>query len=51
MPRLDGIALLKLIRQDNRLKSMPVMIVSYKDRAEDRRNGMEAGADHYLTKS
>jgi two-component system, chemotaxis family, sensor histidine kinase and response regulator WspE len=51
MPRLDGIELLKLIRQDNRLKSLPVMIVSYKDRPEDRSRGMDAGADYYLTKA
>jgi two-component system sensor histidine kinase and response regulator WspE len=51
MPRLDGIELLKLIRNDSRLKSLPVMIVSYKDRQEDRNRGMEAGADYYLTKA
>lgn len=51
MPRLDGIALTRLIRQDSRLESLPVMIVSYKDRAEDRLRGLEAGADYYLTKS
>jgi two-component system sensor histidine kinase and response regulator WspE len=26
------------------------MMVSYKDREEDRMRGMEAGADYYLTK-
>ena len=26
------------------------MIVSYKDREEDRRRGLDAGADYYLTK-
>jgi two-component system sensor histidine kinase and response regulator WspE len=51
MPRLNGIELLKLIRLDHRLKSVPVMIVSYKDRPEDRTMGMEAGADYYLTKA
>jgi two-component system sensor histidine kinase and response regulator WspE len=51
MPRLDGIELLKLIRQDSRFKTLPVMIVSYKDRPEDRSRGMEAGADYYLTKA
>ena len=51
MPRLDGIELLKLVRADNRLKSLPVMIVSYKDRPEDRSRGMEAGADYYLPKA
>ncbi len=51
MPRLDGIELLKLVRQDARLKSLPVMVVSYKDREEDRNRGLEAGADYYLTKA
>jgi len=50
MPRLDGIELATLIKQDAQLKSLPVMIVSYKDREEDRMRGLEAGADYYLTK-
>jgi two-component system sensor histidine kinase and response regulator WspE len=51
MPRLDGIGLVTRIRADDRLASLPVVIVSYKDREEDRLRGLEAGADHYLTKS
>jgi two-component system sensor histidine kinase and response regulator WspE len=51
MPRLDGIELVTLIRRDPDLRSLPVMIVSYKDREEDRRRGLEAGADYYLAKS
>ena len=39
------------MRRDTRLQSLPVVVVSYKDRDEDRRRGMEAGADHYLAKS
>jgi two-component system sensor histidine kinase and response regulator WspE len=50
MPRMDGIELVGLVRQDPRLHRLPVMIVSYKDRPEDRARGMEAGADYYLTK-
>ncbi len=50
MPRMDGIELATLIKGDARLKSTPVMIVSYKDREEDRMRGLEAGADYYLTK-
>jgi two-component system sensor histidine kinase and response regulator WspE len=50
MPRLDGIGLLGRIRQDPRLQRLPVMIVSYKDRPEDRARGLEAGADYYLAK-
>ena len=50
MPRIDGIELVALIKKDPKLKSLPVMIVSYKDREEDRQRGLEAGADYYLTK-
>ncbi len=50
MPRLDGIELVTLIRKDARLKSLPLMIVSYKDREQDRQRGLDAGADYYLTK-
>jgi two-component system, chemotaxis family, sensor histidine kinase and response regulator WspE len=50
MPRMDGIELAALIKKDPRLKSLPVLIVSYKDREEDRMRGLEAGADYYLTK-
>lgn len=50
MPRMDGIELVRLMKADERLKSRPVMIVSYKDREEDRRRGLDAGADYYLTK-
>ncbi|KWE56927.1 hybrid sensor histidine kinase/response regulator [Burkholderia ubonensis] len=51
MPRMDGIELVTLIRRDAALKALPVMIVSYKDREEDRRRGLDAGADYYLAKS
>ncbi|MGP5448548.1 hybrid sensor histidine kinase/response regulator [Pseudomonas helleri] len=51
MPRMDGIELVTLLRRDNRLQSMPVMVVSYKDREEDRRRGLDAGADYYLAKA
>ncbi|MFC0131625.1 hybrid sensor histidine kinase/response regulator [Massilia eurypsychrophila] len=50
MPRMDGVELVSLIRKDPRLHKLPVMIVSYKDRPEDRARGMAAGADYYLTK-
>ncbi|MDP9933091.1 hybrid sensor histidine kinase/response regulator [Variovorax paradoxus] len=50
MPRMDGIELVALVKKNPNLKSLPVMIMSYKDRAEDHRRGLEAGADHYLTK-
>jgi two-component system sensor histidine kinase and response regulator WspE len=51
MPRMDGIELVRRIRSEPRLERLPVMIVSYKDREEDRLRGLEAGANAYLTKS
>jgi len=50
MPRLDGIELVERIRQSPTLAELPVMIVSYKDREEDRIRGLNAGADYYLAK-
>jgi two-component system sensor histidine kinase and response regulator WspE len=51
MPRMDGIQLVQHIKNDLRLKAIPVVIVSYKDREEDRIKGLDAGANAYLTKS
>jgi two-component system sensor histidine kinase and response regulator WspE len=51
MPRMNGIELVKQMRNHPRLHSTPVIIVSYRDREEDRIQGLEAGADYYLTKS
>ncbi len=51
MPRMTGLELVARIRADSRLQKMPVIIVSYKDREEDRLKGLEAGADRYMTKS
>ena len=51
MPRMDGIELVGLVRRDAQLQTLPVVVVSYKDREEDRRRGLDAGADHYLAKS
>ncbi len=50
MPRMNGTELVRTIKSDHRLGTLPVMIVSYKDREEDRTRGLNAGADYYLTK-
>jgi two-component system sensor histidine kinase and response regulator WspE len=51
MPRMNGIELIQQIRSNSRLHSLPIIIMSYRDREEDRLQGLEAGADYYLTKS
>lgn len=50
MPRMNGIELVKKIKQHPQYRALPVMIVSYKDSEEDRLRGLEAGANYYLTK-
>jgi two-component system sensor histidine kinase and response regulator WspE len=51
MPRLNGFQFLELIKKDLHLKSIPVIIVSYKDRKEDHDHGYSLGANAYLTKN
>ncbi len=51
MPRMNGLDLIRAVRAHASLREIPIIIVSYKDRGEDRLSGLEAGANHYLIKS
>lgn len=51
MPRMNGLELLKAVRQNDSVRHLPLIIVSYKDREEDRLRGLDLGANYYLTKS
>ena len=50
MPKLDGFGLLRELRADEGLKSIPVILLSARAGEESRVEGMEAGADDYLIK-
>lgn len=50
MPRMDGVEMIAQMRQNPMMKAMPVMVISYKDRDEDRMRALRAGANAYLTK-
>jgi PAS domain S-box-containing protein len=50
MPRLDGFALLAAIRRDESLRSVPMVLLSARAGEEARIEGLDAGADDYLTK-
>jgi two-component system sensor histidine kinase and response regulator WspE len=50
MPRMSGLQLVAAVRADPKLRDLPVVIVSYKEREEDRVRGLEVGANCYLTK-
>ena len=51
MPRMDGIALCQAIRASRRLAELPVVLMTSLHSEADRRRGLDAGADAYLTKS
>jgi two-component system chemotaxis sensor kinase CheA len=50
MPGMDGIELLRAIRADSERSSLPVVMVTSRGGEEDRRRGLEAGADAYIVK-
>jgi PAS domain S-box-containing protein len=50
MPRLDGFAMLRVLRDDPVLRETPVLLLSARAGEEARLGGLESGADDYLTK-
>ena len=50
MPGLDGFEVCRRIKADPANASLPVVLLTARDRAEDQRAGEEAGCDAYLTK-
>ena len=50
MPHMDGLQLVAAIRADAHYAHLPIVLVSSLDSSEDRRRGLEVGADAYLTK-
>jgi two-component system sensor histidine kinase and response regulator WspE len=51
MPRMNGLEFVSKLRADSRFKNIPVIIVSYKDSEKDKKRGMDAGANYYMTKA
>jgi len=50
MPEISGLDVLREMRRDPNLNTIPVVVVSAKGTPADIRNGLEAGAFTYLTK-
>jgi PAS domain S-box-containing protein len=50
MPKLDGFGLLKALREDERLATIPVILLSARAGEDARLEGLQAGADDYLIK-
>jgi chemotaxis protein histidine kinase CheA/ActR/RegA family two-component response regulator len=50
MPHMDGLAMVRRLREQARTRDLPVIIVSSMGSDKDRRRGLEVGADGYLVK-
>ena len=50
MPVMDGLKLISLIRGEESLKQMPIVVITTEGANEDRERALSLGADEYLTK-
>lgn len=51
MPRMDGFALTEAVRTSPRFSRLPVVLVTAREKPEDKSRGLEVGASAYLVKS
>ncbi len=51
MPRMDGFELCKSIKSDDKMKNLPVIMVTAMEKDEDKRRGIEVGAQAYIIKA
>ena len=50
MPVMDGLKLISLIRGDEALKDIPIVVITTEGANDDRRRAIELGANEYLCK-
>lgn len=50
MPVMDGLKLIHLIREEESLRAMPIVVITTEGAEEDRARALALGADEYLTK-
>jgi two-component system, OmpR family, phosphate regulon response regulator PhoB len=50
MPHLSGIQICRILRSDNKLSRVPIIFLTAKAEPQDRIEGLESGADDYLSK-
>jgi adenylate cyclase len=50
MPRMNGLEVVKRLREDQNHKGIPVILLTAKATQEDKVAGLDAGADDYVTK-
>jgi len=50
MPIMDGLKLVKRVRSDEQLKTIPIVIITTEGADEDRQRALALGANAYITK-
>jgi chemotaxis protein histidine kinase CheA len=50
MPNMDGFSLTAALRQEERYRDRPIIIVTSREKEEDKRRGIQVGADAYIVK-
>jgi len=50
MPKLNGIEVCRILKAQERFRMIPVILLTARDRVESKVEGLEFGADDYLTK-
>ena len=50
MPNMDGFTVTAQLRQEERYRHKPIMIITSREKEEDKRRGMQVGADAYIVK-
>jgi two-component system chemotaxis response regulator CheY len=50
MPVMDGLKLIRLMRSEETLKSIPIVVITTEGASEDRERALNLGANEYLTK-
>jgi chemotaxis protein histidine kinase CheA len=50
MPNMDGFTLTEQLRQDEKYRDKPIIIITSREKEEDKRRGIQVGADAYIVK-
>jgi len=50
MPVMDGLKLVSLVRQNPKIKDLPIVIITTEGAEEDRQRGLALGANAYIAK-
>lgn len=50
MPVMDGLKLVKLVRENEKMKHLPIIIVTTEGAEDDRERGLQLGANAYIAK-